>query len=119
MVYVAASALVEALFDNVPEARQRAARALGISTNWEAQYGAALALGLAGDAAQAEAIAEDLAKGFPEATLVQFNYLPTIRAQLALNRNDSKMAIEALHLALQSGLRMCGVNVYDRKTSVL
>ena len=70
------------------EARQRAARALGISTNRQAQYGAALALGFAGDAARAEAIAEDLAKGFPEATLVQFNYLPTIRAQLALNRND-------------------------------
>lgn len=98
--YVASSALVEALFESMPEARQRAARALGIPSNREAQYAAALALGFAGEATRAEAIAEDLAKGFPEATLVQFNYLPTVRAQLALNRNDSKMAIEALQSAI-------------------
>ena len=30
---------------------------------------------------------------------MQFNYLPTIRAQLALNRNDSSKAIEALQAA--------------------
>jgi eukaryotic-like serine/threonine-protein kinase len=97
--YVAASALVEALFGNVPEARHRAAKALGISTNRETQYGAALALAFSGDSARAEAIAKDLAKGFPEATVVRCNYLPVIRAQLALNRNDSKMALEALQSA--------------------
>jgi tetratricopeptide (TPR) repeat protein/predicted Ser/Thr protein kinase len=94
--YVAAGALVEALFGNVPEARQQAARALGISMNREAQYGAALALGFAGDTARAKAIAEDLAKGFPEATLVKFNYVPTIHAQTAIGRKDFPKAIEVL-----------------------
>jgi eukaryotic-like serine/threonine-protein kinase len=94
--YVAAGALGEALFGNVPEARQQAARALGISTNREAQYGAALALGFAGDTARAEAIAEDLAKRFPEATLVQFNYVPTIHAQTAIVHKDVPKAIETL-----------------------
>jgi tetratricopeptide (TPR) repeat protein len=97
--YVASGALVEALFGNVPEARQRAARALGISTNREAQYGVALALGFAGDTARAEAIAEDLAKGLPEATLVRFNYVPTIRAQSAIGHKDFPKAIEDLQVA--------------------
>ena len=34
-------------------------------------------------------LADDLAKRFPEDTIVQFNYLPTLRAQLALSRNES------------------------------
>ncbi len=45
------------------------------------QYGAALALALAGDAFRAQTLADDLAKRFPEDAVVQFNYLPTIRAQ--------------------------------------
>jgi tetratricopeptide (TPR) repeat protein len=40
-----------------------------------------------------------LAKRFPEDTNVQFNYLPTLRAQLALSRNDPSKAIEALKAA--------------------
>jgi eukaryotic-like serine/threonine-protein kinase len=94
--YVAADALVEALFGNVPEARRQAARAVGISTNREAQYGAALALGFAGDSVRATAIAKDLAKRFPEATLVQFNYVPTIRAQTVIGHKDFPKAIEVL-----------------------
>jgi tetratricopeptide (TPR) repeat protein/predicted Ser/Thr protein kinase len=94
--YVASGALLEALLGNVAEARQRAARALGISTNPEAQYGAALALGFAEDVGRAEAIAEDLAKGFPESTLVQFNYAPTIHALTAIGHKDFRKAIEVL-----------------------
>ena len=43
--------------------------------------------------------ADDLAKRFPEGTVAQFNYVPTIHAQLALNRNDFSKAIEALQAA--------------------
>jgi eukaryotic-like serine/threonine-protein kinase len=98
--YVAAGAVVEALFGNEPEARQRVARALGSSTNREAQYGGALALGFEGNAARTEAIAEDLAKRFPEATLVQFNYVPTIQAQTAIGHKDFPKAIEVLQAAV-------------------
>jgi eukaryotic-like serine/threonine-protein kinase len=71
------------------------------------KYGAALALALAGDAARAQALADDLAKRFLEDTVVQFNYLPTLHAQLALSRNDpakssgagASKAIEALQAA--------------------
>jgi hypothetical protein len=83
--YEADAALREAVFGNAAAGRQRAA--------------AALALAMAGDAARAQALAEDLAKRFPEDTLVQFNYLPTLHAQLALGRNDASKAIEALQAA--------------------
>jgi predicted Zn-dependent protease len=44
-------------------------------------------------------LADELARRFPEDTIVQFSYLPTIHAQLALSRNDSSKAIEALQTA--------------------
>jgi eukaryotic-like serine/threonine-protein kinase len=97
--YEAAAALREALFDNATEARQRAAAALALSAGRDVQYGAALAMALAGDTSRAQALADDLARRFPEDTVAQFNYLPTIRAQLALSRSDSSKAIEALQSA--------------------
>jgi serine/threonine protein kinase/predicted Zn-dependent protease len=97
--YQADAALREALFGNAAEARQLAAAALGLSTGRDVKYGAALALALAGDAARAQALADDLAKRFPQDTVVQFNYLPTLHAQLALSRNDASKAIEALQAA--------------------
>jgi predicted Zn-dependent protease/predicted Ser/Thr protein kinase len=97
--YEADAALREAVFGNAAAGRQRAAAALGLSTGRDVKYAAALALAMAGDAARAQALAEDLAKRFPEDTLVQFNYLPTLYAQLALSRNDAAKAIEALQAA--------------------
>ncbi len=97
--YEAEAALREALFGNATEARQRAASALALSAGRDVQYGAALALALAGDASRAQALADDLGKHFPEDTVVQFNYLPTLHAQLALRRNDSSKAITDLQSA--------------------
>jgi tetratricopeptide (TPR) repeat protein len=95
-IYEADAALREALFGNAPEARQYAAAALALSTGRDVRYATALALASAGDAARAQALADEVAKLFPDDTILQFNYLPTIRAQLALNRNDPSKAIEAL-----------------------
>ena len=97
--YEAEAALREALFGNATEARKRAAAALSISTGRDVQYGAALALALTGDASGAQALVDSLGKRFPEDTVTQFNYLPTLRAQLAVNFNDSSKAIEALQAA--------------------
>jgi tetratricopeptide (TPR) repeat protein len=96
--YEADTALWEALFGNSAEARQRAAAALVLSTGRDMQYGAALTLVFAGDMARAQILADDLSKRFPEDTVVRFNYLPTLRAQLALSRNASK-AVETLRAA--------------------
>ncbi len=89
--YEAEAALREALFGNATEARQRAAAALALSAGRDVQYGAALALASAGDASRAQALPED--------TVVQFNYLPTIHAQLALGRNDFSKAVADLQAA--------------------
>jgi serine/threonine protein kinase/tetratricopeptide (TPR) repeat protein len=97
--YEAEAGLREALFGNSAEAHQRAAAALGLSAGRNAQAGAALALALARDTARAEALSPELAKRFPEDTLAQFSYLPTLHAQIALNRNDPLRAIEALEAA--------------------
>lgn len=53
-----------------------------------------MAFAISGDAARAERIANDLAKRFPEHTAVQFNYLPEIRAQIALASNDPSKALD-------------------------
>jgi eukaryotic-like serine/threonine-protein kinase len=90
------AALRQALFGNFEQARQQAATALAHSTGRDVQFEAGLALAMAGDENQADRLANDLAKRFPENTAVQFNYLPTIRAQLALTRNDYSKALDAL-----------------------
>ena len=97
--FEAGAAMREALVGNLSEARQRAVAALGLSTGRDVQNGAGLALAKAGDAARAHVLADNLAKRFPEDTTVQFNYLPTLRAQIALSRNDPSQAIEALKQA--------------------
>ncbi len=56
-----------------------------------------LALALAGDVNKAEKLSVELNKSFPLHTRVQRYWLPTIRAALALNRNNALEAVELLH----------------------
>jgi eukaryotic-like serine/threonine-protein kinase len=95
----AIAALREAFFGNMEQAQKRAAATLKLSTGRDSRYGAALAQAFSGDTAQAQKLGDDLAKQFPEDTIVKFNYLPTIRALIALNRNDASKAIEILQAA--------------------
>jgi DNA-binding winged helix-turn-helix (wHTH) protein/tetratricopeptide (TPR) repeat protein len=97
--YFALSGLREALFGNVDEAKRRATLAMGRLASRDVQYGAALALAYAGDEVRAQALTNDLAKRFPEDTLVQVNFLPTLRAKLAVNRGTASEAIESLRAA--------------------
>jgi eukaryotic-like serine/threonine-protein kinase len=73
-----------------------AAAALAFSKRQGVQYGAGLALALAGDANRSQSLADALAKRFPQDTIVRFNYVPTLQAQLALTRNEPSKAIEVL-----------------------
>ena len=54
---------------------------------------------MAGDAARAESLAQDLNKRFPLDTQMQSLWLPAIMAQLALNRNNPALALNALKAA--------------------
>jgi DNA-binding winged helix-turn-helix (wHTH) protein/tetratricopeptide (TPR) repeat protein len=98
-MYEDSAALREALFGNAVEGRQRAAAALVVSNGLNAQQGAALALAVAGDAKRAQVLADDLATRFPANTLVRFNFIPTIAAQVELIRNDPLKAVETLEAA--------------------
>ena len=95
-LWLAGAAEREALFLNRAEARRLAKAALTQSPGREVEYGAAFALALAGDATQAQSLTADLEKRYPEDTLVQFDYLPALRALVALERNDPSRAIQAL-----------------------
>jgi len=66
-------------------AQSVAPAALALSVGRDVQYGAGLAFAFARDACRAQALAADLAKRFPEDTVVQFNSLPTIHARLVLS----------------------------------
>jgi serine/threonine protein kinase/tetratricopeptide (TPR) repeat protein len=92
-------ALREALFGNAEEARRRATSAMQRSTGRDVQFGSALALAYAGDGARAQALSDDLGKRFPEDTLVQLNFLPTLRAKLSISRGNASEAVETLRVA--------------------
>jgi hypothetical protein len=114
--YEAAEALVEALFGNAAEAKQRAAASLAISNGHDAEYVAALGLAFTGDAValtQGEQLADDLAKRFPQDTPVQSICLPAIRGQLALGRNDPQKTIELLQTASAYELGYPGTDTFS------
>ena len=92
--YQAESAMKEALFGDLAGSRKLATDTLALSTSRDVEARAAFALALAGD--PADRLADDLAQRFPQDTVIQFVFLPVIRAQLALNRRDPAQAIKEL-----------------------
>jgi eukaryotic-like serine/threonine-protein kinase len=102
------AAIWEAVAGNAGEARRRAGNALALSNSTDVEGVAALALSFAGDSTRAESLAVDLAKRFPEDTVVQFNYIPTIQAQMELDRHDPAHAVEVLEPAVPYELGLAG-----------
>jgi DNA-binding winged helix-turn-helix (wHTH) protein len=100
--YLAESAVREALVGNAVLAEHQAKAAL--SGERLATAMSAAALGMAGQAAQATRLAADLEERYPEDTVMHSNFLPTIRAAVAINRGDAKGAIQALQPALPNEL---------------
>ncbi len=94
--YQAAAALYEVDSGDREQGRSDAEAAMKLAPNRDVQQMAALALARAGDTATAEKVAEELDKNFPLDTLVQRNWLPAIRAAIALQRKDPNRAIELL-----------------------
>jgi tetratricopeptide (TPR) repeat protein len=90
------AALREAEFGNWSRARQEAATALALAATRDVEAHGALALARAGDTGRAQAIAEDLARQFPLDTLVNYYWLPTIRAAVQVSRNNPAKALELL-----------------------
>ena len=99
-LYETEAALREAFFGNALPARQRAIAALGLSTSRDVEHGVAFALALSGDSSRSPTLADDLSRRLSEDTTVRFTYIPTLRALLALNRNEPSKAIELLQTAI-------------------
>jgi hypothetical protein len=74
--YEAEAAVREALVGNMSLAKQQAQAALALSTGRDVEAISAIALGLAGDAAQATRLAADLAKRFQKARLCSSTICP-------------------------------------------
>ncbi len=94
--YLAHAAIREALAGDAAMAKQPAQAALAMANGKNVEAFSAIALGVAGDSAQAGQLAAELAKRFPEDTIVQFDYLPMIRAAIALRSSEPSKAVEAL-----------------------
>ena len=99
-LYETDAAVREALFGNASSAKQRVERALELSRSRDVEYGAGFALALSGDSSRSQALSDELSKRFPEDTRVQFVYLPTLRALLALNHGEPSKAVELLQTAI-------------------
>jgi tetratricopeptide (TPR) repeat protein len=94
-----AAALYESLLGSAAEAKARAKAALELSQGQDVEYGVAFALATLGDTEQSQKLASDLNRRFPEDTLVQFQYLPTLRALAALKEGSPAKAIQELQSA--------------------
>jgi len=106
-LWQANAAIREALYGNADAARQNAAAALALAPrSHDAEAQAALAYGLAGDAAHAQSLADDLARRFPQDTVVQSVWLPTVRAQIEADRKNAARSIELLQAAAPYELGM-------------
>jgi eukaryotic-like serine/threonine-protein kinase len=89
----------EALVGNAEQARSLAEAALAVSRNRPTLLSASYSFALSGDVAKAAAIADDLGKGFPLHTYINGIYLPTVRAQIEIERGNPAKAVELLRTA--------------------
>ena len=92
---LAEAALREALVGNLDLAKRQAEEARNLSDHRYVEAVVATVLGLAGDAAKATRVADDLARRYPENTSIQFQYLPMIRMAVAIGGAGAAGAVDA------------------------
>ncbi len=109
-MYEAVAALREAMYGNPALARQWKSSEPNASMGRDVIYAQALAFLYAGDAKRGQALTDEIGRRFPEDTVVNCNYMPALRARLALLRADSQAAIEILS---HTGQCEFGVPVYS------
>ena len=97
--FAGGEALAEAEVGNFHEAQLRAEGALASAHDQKGLMDALLALALAGDARQAQAHIDNLAKQFPEDLLLNAVWLPTARALILLGHNNPAQALQLLKAA--------------------
>jgi eukaryotic-like serine/threonine-protein kinase len=106
--YQVDAALREALFGNFPEAQKALRDAGDVTTDRNNEGEAALVWALSGDLAQAQKLADDLAKRFPDDTYIQLGALPAIRGEIAIRRGNAQEATEDLRAIASHELLAAG-----------
>ena len=111
--YEAVAALREGLFGNTEVAGQLAKAGSKNPGGRDEDYGLALAFAFAGNANSAQRLLDDLDWKFPEDTIVQFTYLPTLRAKLALLHSNPQQALKDLEPAAPYELGLPAIGYYN------
>jgi serine/threonine protein kinase/tetratricopeptide (TPR) repeat protein len=122
------AAIREALFGNTRAGRENATGVTALAPgSRDAEAQATLAYALLGDTGHAQALVRDLSKRFPQDTIMQRVWLPTIRSQIELGRNNPASSIELLRSAAPfelgmlngSAINSCLYPVYVRAEAYL
>jgi serine/threonine protein kinase/Tfp pilus assembly protein PilF len=97
--YAAEAALHAAVLGKCAESKSAATQALSFERNQVSLTRTSLALALCGDVGQAQALVDELAKEYPQFTIVNGIWLPPIHAALDLDRNNAAQALTDLEPA--------------------
>jgi len=97
--YASEQALWGAVFGDCRQAKADASRGLKLARGRASLPRTALALALCGEANQAQPLAEEIGKHYPEDTLLNSIWLPAIRAVLELQRGNASRALEQMQAA--------------------
>jgi len=93
------AALREAEFGNTAAAKQGVTTALALAPGRDVKLFAALTLARIGEAARAKTIVEELEKNHASDTMMKVYWLPTVKAAMELNANNSTQATMFLEAA--------------------
>jgi hypothetical protein len=98
-LWQANAALREAEFGNAAAAKQDVGAALALAPGRDVKLLAALALARIGETTPAKAIVDELEKNYGSNTILKVYWLPTIKAAMELNANNSTQAVVFLEAA--------------------
>ncbi len=111
--YEATAWLREGLFGNTTKGLEQTRMAMTPSSGRDVYYGFGLASAYAKNVKATQRFVEGFEKGFVEDTDVQFNYLPTLRARLALIHSNPRQAIDSLEIAAPYELGLPSGSFYN------
>jgi DNA-binding winged helix-turn-helix (wHTH) protein/tetratricopeptide (TPR) repeat protein len=103
-LYAAGDALWEAAYGNCRQAQRSAAGTLAISRGRFALSWSALALALCGESDQAQELAAEMRRRYPQDSFFSTSWLPMIQAALELQGGDPADAVERLQPAARGEL---------------
>jgi eukaryotic-like serine/threonine-protein kinase len=114
-------ALLNAAFGDCRQTKESAAKALNITRSKQALVRSALALALCGETHQAQSLAGELVKRYPNDTFINTSWLPTIQAALEIERGNTEQAIQLLEVArrFEMGLDALAIPAYVRGLAYL